>query len=376
MATVRPTPPVAAPDTHTPGRRRAAVASDRPRLPKATPWPSRRGEWPTHCPLCFGALEPLPGAGGYARHRSARCSAQCVLTTRQYQPEELAIRGARDVEVAARHRARFVARWACHYASMRHVWPALTIERFIAVIACADVADLWSYRMLRDDDLAAVLLVLAGFLRVPEVVGGDGVGADTAAGDVACAGAPFADASSAVTPSSGARFADAPSVVTPSAIARFADASSTVTPSSGSRCADTPSAATPSSVARCADAPSPVAPSADTPSPDTPPAVSRGATALAPTVRWVRFWFDASVRDVGDLWTAGADAPRLFRVDYREPVVTPYPTGAQVLAWQPIDGMRDAWVQCADAHEPAVGAAERAAFARFLAQPVARAVRA
>ncbi|WP_230681401.1 hypothetical protein [Burkholderia vietnamiensis] len=90
----------------------------------------------------------------------------------------------------------------------------------------------------------------------------------------------------------------------------------------------------------------------------------------------MRFWFDASVRDVGDLWTAGGDAPRLFRVDYREPVVTPYPTGAQVLAWQPIDGMRDVWVQCADAHEPAVGAAERAAFARFLAQPAACAVRA
>lgn len=316
MATVRPTPPVAAPDARTPERRRAAVASDRPRLPKATPWPSRRGEWPTHCPLCFGALEPLPGAGGYARHRSARCSAQCVLTTRQYQPDELAIRGSSDVEVAARHRERFVARWACHYASMRHVWPALTIERFIAVIACADVADLWSYRMLRDDDLAAVLLVLAGFMRVPEVVGGDAVRADTAAGDVACA------------------------------VARFADASSAV------------------------------APSADTPSADTPPAVSRSAAALAPTARWVRFWFDASVRDVGDLWTAGGDAPRLFRVDYREPVVTPYPTGAQVLAWQPIDGMRDVWVQCADAHEPAVGAAERAAFARFLAQPAACAVRA
>ncbi|HDR9188882.1 hypothetical protein [Burkholderia vietnamiensis] len=346
MATVRPTPPVAAPDARTPERRRAAVASDRPRLPKATPWPSRRGEWPTHCPLCFGALEPLPGAGGYARHRSARCSAQCVLTTRQYQPDELAIRGSSDVEVAARHRERFVARWACHYASMRHVWPALTIERFIAVIACADVADLWSYRMLRDDDLAAVLLVLAGFMRVPEVVGGDAVRADTAAGDVACAVARFADASSAVTPSSGARFADAPSAVTPS---------------SGARCADTSSA---------------VAPSADTPSADTPPAVSRSAAALAPTVRWVRFWFDASVRDVGDLWTAGGDAPRLFRVDYREPVVTPYPTGAQVLAWQPIDGMRDVWGQCANAHEPAVGAAERAAFARFLAQPVARAVRA
>jgi hypothetical protein len=128
-----------------------------------------------------------------------------------------------------------------------------------------------------------VLLVLAGFMRVPEVVGGDAVRADTAAGDVACA------------------------------VARFADASSAV------------------------------APSADTPSADTPPAVSRSAAALAPTARWVRFWFDMSVRDVGDLWTAGGDAPRLFRVDYREPVVTPYPTGAQVLAWQPIDGMRDVW---------------------------------
>ncbi|RQS37254.1 hypothetical protein DIE03_01470 [Burkholderia sp. Bp8992] len=267
METVRSTPRVEVPDARTPGRRRAAAA-DRPRMPKANPWPGRPGEWPTHCPLCFGALEPLPGAGGYARHRSARCSAQCVLTTRQYQPDELTIRGARDVQVAALHRERFVAQWPRHYALMRRAWPALTIGRFIAVIACVDVADLWSYRMLRDDDLAAVLLVLAGFLRVPEVSG---------------AAAPVDD-------------------------------------------------------------------------------------ARAPTVRWVRFWFDASVRDVGDLWTAGSTAPPLFRVDYREPLVTPYPTGAQVHAWQPVDGMRDAWAQHADAHEPAVDAAERAAFERFLAR--------
>ena len=181
-------------------------------MPKANPWPGRPGEWPTHCPLCFGALEPLPGAGGYARHRSARCSAQCVLTTRQYQPEELTIRGSRDVQVAAGHRERFVAHWVRHYTLMRRAWPALTIARFIAVIACADVADLWSYRMLRDDDLAAVLLVLAGFLRVPDALGTEAPGTDT----------------------------------------------------------------------------------------------------RAPTVRWVRFWFDASVRDVGDQGRRAAARRRCF----------------------------------------------------------------
>ncbi|POM17975.1 Uncharacterised protein [Burkholderia cepacia] len=278
MGTVRSTPRVVVPDARTPGRRRPAGAADRPRMPKANPWPGRPGEWPTHCPLCFGALEPLPGAGGYARHRSARCSAQCVLTTRQYQPEDLTIRGSRDAQVAARHRERFVAHWARHYALMRRAWPALTIGRFIAVIACVDVADLWSYRMLRDDDLAAVLLVLAGFLRVPDASGADVSGAD----------------------------------------ASGADAS--------------------------------------------------GGDARAPGVRWVRFWFDASVRDVGDLWAAGNGAPSLFRVDYREPLVTPYPTGAQVQAWQPVDGIRDAWAQRVDTQEPAVDDADRAAFARFLAR--------
>ncbi|KUY79823.1 hypothetical protein [Burkholderia cepacia] len=278
MGTVRSTPRVVVPDARTPGRRRPAGAADRPRMPKANPWPGRPGEWPTHCPLCFGALEPLPGAGGYARHRSARCSAQCVLTTRQYQPEELTIRGSRDAQVAARHRERFVAHWARHYALMRRAWPALTIGRFIAVIACVDVADLWSYRMLRDDDLAAVLLVLTGFLRVPDASGADVSGTD----------------------------------------ASGADAS--------------------------------------------------GVDARAPGVRWVRFWFDASVRDVGDLWAAGNGAPSLFRVDYREPLVTPYPTGAQVQAWQPVDGMRDAWAQRVDTQEPAVDDADRAAFARFLAR--------
>ncbi|AZQ56033.1 hypothetical protein [Burkholderia cenocepacia] len=293
MATVRPTPRVEVPDARTRGRRRPAAAADRPRMPKANPWPGRPGEWPTHCPLCFGALEPLPGAGGYARHRSARCSAQCVLTTRQYQPEELTIRGSRDVQVAARHRDRFIAQWPRHYALMRRAWPALTVGRFIAVISCADVADLWSYRTLRDDDLAAVLLVLAGFLRVPDASGAAASGAVASGAAAPGAGMPGAGMPAAGMPADG---------------------------------------------------------------------------VCAPTVRWVRFWFDASVRDVGDLWAAGNDPSPLFRVDYREPLVTPYPTGAQVHAWQPVDGMRDAWARQADADEPAVDAADRAAFGRFLAR--------
>ncbi|WP_063533099.1 hypothetical protein [Burkholderia sp. MSMB1589WGS] len=275
MATARPTPRIDPPDAHAdvhadvhmPKRPRPAVSIGRVRPPKANLWPRPPGELPTHCPLCFGALVSVPGASGHARHRSARCSAQCVLTTHRYQPDEPMICGSRDAQCSARHRERFVAQWARHYALMRRVWPALTIERFVTVIACADVADLWSYRALRDDDLAAVLLVLTGFLRVPD------------------------------------------------------------------------------------------APAAD---------------ALVPAARWVRFWFDASVREIGDLWAAGAAAPRLFRVDYREPLATPYPTGAQVHAWQRIDGMRDAWAQQADAPAAAVSPSDRAAFARFLASPPPR----
>lgn len=260
------TPEEAAPPAHGPSPARAAAT---------LAWPGGPGTPPSHCPLCFGTLEPMPGMPGRVRHRSARCSAQCVLTTRQYQPDELAIRGGRDERVSASHRERFVAHWERHYALVRRVWPAFTIARFTAVLACADVQALWSYPSLRDDDLAAVLLVLAGFMRVP---------------------------------------------------------------------------APQEPVERDAS--------------DPPPA---GAA-----VRWVRFWFDASVRDAGDLWTAGADAPRLFRVDYREPPATPFPTGAQVVAWQQVAGVRDAWGQQPDARRPGIGPADRAAFARFVARSARR----
>ncbi|PCE32636.1 hypothetical protein [Burkholderia ubonensis] len=257
-----PKPDVA--DPRAPGPPSPAPA----RAVAANAWPGAPGALPSHCPLCFGTLEPMPGMPGRARHRSARCSAQCVLTTRQYQPDEMAVRGGRDARVAARHRERFVANWERHYALVRRMWPAFTIARFTAVLACADVHDLWSYPSLRDDDLASVLLVLAGFMRTPGAH-------EPATGDPAPAGV---------------------------------------------------------------------------------------------SARWVRFWFDASVRDAGDLWTAGADAPRFFRVDYREPQATPFPTGAQVLGWQQIGGVRDAWAQQQGAPVPAVEAAERAAFARFVAR--------
>ncbi|MBN3793161.1 hypothetical protein, partial [Burkholderia sp. Ac-20353] len=217
-------------------------------------------------PLCAGALEPMPGMPGYARHRSARLAVRCALTTRHYQPDELTVRGARDVRVSARHRARFVEQWERHYALVRRVWPAFTMSRFTTVLACADVQDLWSYPSLRDDDLAAVLLALAGFIRVPD---------ERAPTD---------------------------------------------------------------------------------PQPD------------ADAVRWVRFWFEARVRDVGDLWAAGADAPRFFRIDYREPEATLFPTGAQVQAWQPVDGVRDAWAQLDTAPMPDIAPSDHAAFARFVAR--------
>ncbi|OMG71654.1 hypothetical protein [Burkholderia ubonensis] len=256
MTVTRSAPKPAAPEPRSPAPARAVAANA---------WPGAPGALPSHCPLCFGTLEPMPGMPGRARHRSARCSAQCVLTTRQYQPDEMAVRGGRDARVSAGHRERFVANWERHYALVRRMWPAFTIARFTAVLACADVQDLWSYPSLRDDDLASVLLVLAGFMRMP-----------------------------------GAH---------------------------------------------------------------EPADASAGGSA-----RWVRFWFDASVRDVGDLWTAGADAPRFFRVDYREPQATPFPTGAQVLTWQQIGGVRDAWAQQQRALVPAVEPAGRAAFARFVAR--------
>jgi hypothetical protein len=77
---------------------------------------------------------------------------------------------------------------------------------------------------------------------------------------------------------------------------------------------------------------------------------------------WVRFWFDKSVSDMGDLWQEGAHPPRLFKVIYRKPLHTPFPTGAEILFWEPV--VRAA--RRADAETSAVSRAEIRAFARYM----------
>ncbi|RKF46587.1 hypothetical protein [Paraburkholderia fungorum] len=52
----------------------------------------------------------------------------------------------------------------------------------------------------------------------------------------------------------------------------------------------------------------------------------------------IRIWFDGSVRDVGDLWhEERRRPPGLFRVTYREPLHTPFPTSADILFWEPVE---------------------------------------
>lgn len=48
-------------------------------------------------------------------------------------------------------------------------------------------------------------------------------------------------------------------------------------------------------------------------------------------VVWVRFWFDGRVSDVGDLWTEAGVGARLFRMVYRHPEATPFPTSRELV---------------------------------------------
>jgi hypothetical protein len=120
------------------------------------------------CPLCRGALSHVPDMPEHVRHKSARRAAQCVLSTARYQPDELVVNGSRNAVISAMNRRRFLEDWARHYLAMQATWPALVIARFVTVLACADVLDLWSHAELREADVPAVLLVLAGFMRVPD----------------------------------------------------------------------------------------------------------------------------------------------------------------------------------------------------------------
>ncbi|GAB2916167.1 hypothetical protein GCM10027093_63360 [Paraburkholderia jirisanensis] len=49
----------------------------------------------------------------------------------------------------------------------------------------------------------------------------------------------------------------------------------------------------------------------------------------------VRFWFDGSVQHVSDLWRASrTQKPELYRIVYRDPLHTPFPTSAHILCWE------------------------------------------
>jgi hypothetical protein len=77
---------------------------------------------------------------------------------------------------------------------------------------------------------------------------------------------------------------------------------------------------------------------------------------------WVRFWFDGRVRDVGDLWRVGAPAAQLFRLVYRDPFHTPFPTAAELLHWERVVRIERA----RDIGGPAISRAEMRAFDRFV----------
>ncbi|WP_233834885.1 hypothetical protein [Paraburkholderia sp. ZP32-5] len=262
---------------------RRAPADQARRVPvvEAGTWLTLADDGLTRCPLCFGAMEPAPGMAGFVRHKNARRAAQCVLTTSHYQPDDLAVRRVANPALSALNRRRFVECWEFHYALVRQMWPGITIQRFINMLALADVLGLWSYAGLRDDDLAAVLLVLTGFIKVRP---GDGL---------------------------------------PIAL--------------------------------------PVAPS-------TKPGAEAAAVTERPrgtTTNWVRFWFDSSVHDVGDLWMPRDRPAELFRVDYREADATPFPTGNEVLRCERVAGVREAWAARGEGSAQTIDAAERHAFLSF-----------
>lgn len=76
---------------------------------------------------------------------------------------------------------------------------------------------------------------------------------------------------------------------------------------------------------------------------------------------WVRFWFDGRVRDAGDLWRPGVPAAQVFRVIYRDPVQTPFPTGAEVVRWERVERID----RLADVSGPDVSRADIHAFDVF-----------
>lgn len=206
------------------------------------------------CPLCGGELVPTHRqrhGRRYFRHQDAGDDARCPLTTPHYELAGLAVAQRGGPAADFGHRTRFLAGWQAHYRRMQMLAPSLTLERFAILIQCADVLNLWSYRSLDERDLPHLLLVLAGFIRVPQADGG---------------------------------------------------------------------------------------------------------------AYWIRFWFDARIEDVGDLWTPAGQAAQLFRVHYREPADTPFPSAEAINSWESI--LRQTRVAATSL--PPVGPVESRTFARLL----------
>ncbi|MFL9864927.1 hypothetical protein PQR67_12190 [Paraburkholderia fungorum] len=77
----------------------------------------------------------------------------------------------------------------------------------------------------------------------------------------------------------------------------------------------------------------------------------------------IRIWFDGSVRDVGDLWHEERRVPPgLFRVTYREPLHTPFPTSADILFWEPVERIE----RLADCVAPRLRQTQIRMFNRFI----------
>ncbi|CAB3643388.1 hypothetical protein LMG24238_00491 [Paraburkholderia sediminicola] len=77
----------------------------------------------------------------------------------------------------------------------------------------------------------------------------------------------------------------------------------------------------------------------------------------------IRLCFDGSVRDVGDLWRDERRVPAgLFRVTYREPLHTPFPTAADILFWEPVERIE----RLADCPAPRLRQTQIRAFNRFI----------
>jgi hypothetical protein len=81
--------------------------------------------------------------------------------------------------------------------------------------------------------------------------------------------------------------------------------------------------------------------------------------------QWLRFCFDGTVRDVGDLWREGGRAgrsPLLFRMVYRHPGETPYPTSRELMHFRVVE--RD-W-SFLEGPDPRALRSDARAFERFL----------